>query len=572
MLPVTRLLSMGLPALVLALGIARAAEPDPSLRFAALQDVTPANVAQLRLVASVPTGSRGAHAAPPVIAGQTAFILTPFPHELLALDLASPDLPVAWRYRPAANAMAAGMGGGAHNGVVVEAGRVYLTTLDGHAIALDAGTGAVLWDAQVADLAMGEQLSAPPLLAAGRVMVGSGGDDFGARGWIAALSAETGAVLWKRFTTGPDEAVGIGPAFIGSGQDSNLGVTTWAPSAWQHGGGGVSGPLLWDAGAGLVFHGTGHPAPWNPDQRSGDNRWTSGLFARSAEDGSARWFLPVTPHDLYALGSTTANLLLDRDWQGHQRPLVVHPDANGHVYVVDRGSGALLSAEPFLPVNATAGLDPGAGLLRRNPAKAVRSGGTTTGICPAHPGAVGGEPAYSPQTGLLYIPARRLCMDMEARDTTFMAGTPFTGGSLRQVPAPGLSAGALVAWDLGAARVAWTLDEALPLEGGALATAGGLVFYGTQGGLLKAVDARSGAELWHFRLPSGIIGPPVGYRGADGKEHVAVLAGPGGVPGAAAGREIDMRDSTAAGGQAHALRTLPRPPDAGGLFYDFDLP
>ncbi|MFC7554842.1 c-type cytochrome [Pseudoroseomonas wenyumeiae] len=216
----------------------------------------------------------------------------------------------------------------------------------------------------------------------------------------------------------------------------------------------------------------------------------------------------------------------------------MHPDANGHVYVLDRLSGALLSAEAFLSVNATEGLDPAQGVLRRNPAKQVRSGGTTTGICPAHPGAVGGAAAYSPRTGLLYIPARRLCMDLEARDTTFIPGTPFTGANLRQMPAPGLYPGALVAWDLGAARVAWTKDEALPLEGGALATAGGLVFYGTAEGVLKALDAKTGAELWRFQAASGIIAPPVSYQGPDGRQFVAVLAETGGFHGAAAGRRL----------------------------------
>jgi PQQ-dependent dehydrogenase (methanol/ethanol family) len=549
---------------------ARAAEEAPP-GFSPLDQLTPANVAGLQVVASLPTGSRGAHGTAPVVAGDTAFVQTPFPHELLALDLRAPGLPVKWRYRPAADSMAAGQGSGSGNAPVVEGGRVFLTTFDGHAIALDAATGTVLWDISVAGPAQGETLAAPPLVAGGKVLLGNGGDDFGARGWIAALSAENGDLRWKRYSTGPDDAVGIGPGFASGGQGANLGVTTWPPSAWQHGGGAVSGPILWDAEAGLVFHGTGHPAPWNPDQRRGDNRWTSGLFARTLEDGAARWFLPVSPHDLYALGSTTPNLLLDRDWQGNPRRLLVHPDPNGHVYVLDRLNGALLSVEAFLPVNATEGLDPARGVLRRNPAKDVRSGGTTTGICPGHPGAVGGAASYSPHTGLLYIPARRLCMDLEARDTTFIPGTPFTGGNLRQMPAPGLYPGALVAWDLGAARVAWTHDESLPLEGGALATAGGLVFYGTLQGMLKALDASTGAELWHFQAASGIVAPPVSYRGPDGRQYVAVLAGAGGFPGAAAGREIDIKDETAAEGRARALRALPQPPDEGGMFYVFAL-
>ncbi|MFC7554841.1 PQQ-binding-like beta-propeller repeat protein [Pseudoroseomonas wenyumeiae] len=156
--------------------------PEAQPGFSTLDQLTPANVGGLQPVASLPTGSRGAHGTAPVIAGDTAFILTPFPHELLARDLRAPGLPVKWRYRPAADGMAAGQGGGARNAPVAEGGRVFFTTLDGHAIALDAATGVVLWDMRVADLAQGETLRAPPLVARGTVLLGNGGDDFGARG------------------------------------------------------------------------------------------------------------------------------------------------------------------------------------------------------------------------------------------------------------------------------------------------------------------------------------------------------------------------------------------------------
>lgn len=266
-------------ALVLAPAFAHGAEEMPG--FSPLEQLTPGNVAGLRVVASLPTGSRGAHGAAPVVAGDTIFIQTPFPHEVLALDLRAPDLPVKWRYRPAADSMAAGQGSGSRNAPVVEGGRVFLTTFDGHAIALDAATGAVVWDMRIADPAQGETLVAPPTVVDGRVLLGNGGDDFGARGWIAALSAENGDLRWKRYSTGPDDAVGIGPGFASEGQGANLGVATWPPSAWQHGGGGVSGPILWDAEAGLVFHGTGHPAP-------GPTPWRQPLDLRPLRPGAGR--------------------------------------------------------------------------------------------------------------------------------------------------------------------------------------------------------------------------------------------------------------------------------------------
>jgi PQQ-dependent dehydrogenase (methanol/ethanol family) len=562
-------------ALVLAFsfagGNARTAESpgwgEDQNRFSPLAEVNTANVASLRPVAVIPTGSSGSHIGPPAVAGGMLYVLTPFPHRLLAFDLKEPDLPLRWQYAPEPAGIAAGLGCCGRNGPAVANGRVYFTTLDGHAVALDAATGALLWNVQAADPTAGETLAGTPLPAGDRVILGNAGDDFGARGWVEARSAASGALLWKRYSTGPDEEVGIGAA-LRTGQANELGVASWPPAGWQHGGGSVSGPIAWDPQTGSIIHGTGHPAPWNPDQRPGENRWTSGLFARDPETGAARWFLSISPHDLHALGSTAASLLVERAWQGQPRSLLLHPDANGHVYVLERGTGGLLAAQPFVPLTATEGLDPATGLLRRNPAKAVRVGGTTRGICPASPGAVGGNAAYSDRTGLLYIPARRLCMDMEVRDTTFMPGTPFTGGSLRVAAAPGVSAGVLLGWDVSTGHATWSRPERLPLQGGVLATAGDLVFYGTAEGMFRAVDARSGAELWHFQAAAGIAGQPISYQGPDGRQYIAVLSSGSGL----AGGEIDMRDATAAGGQSQLLRDLPRPGERAGMLHVFGLP
>ena len=448
---------------------------------------------------------------------------------------------------------------------------MYLNTLDGRTLALDTGRGEVIWDVRTADPSRGETLASAPLAAGDRIVLGNAGDDFGARGWIAALDAATGRALWRRYSTGPDAEVGIGPGFKplhARDQDASRGTTSWPPSAWQRGGGGVSGSILWDAAADLLFHGTGHPAPWNPDQRPGENRWTSGLFARDAETGLARWFDPINPHDLYALGGNAPNLLVESEWRGARRRLLIHPDGNGYVYMLDSRTGEMLSAEPFVPVNATSGVDLPTGALIRNADKAVRRGMTTRDICPAHPGAVGGSSAFLPATGLLYIPSRRLCMDMEARNANHIRGTGFTGASFRIQPHGGEPRGMLVGWDLAAARPAWTVPERYPLGGGVLVTEGGLVFYGTLDGVLKALDARTGAELWRFQAAAGIVSRPITFRGPDGHQDIAVLAGLGNGPDA----EIDRRDATAAQGFANVLRGLPQPRDPAVTLYVFRLP
>lgn len=535
-------------------------------------ELTPASVGQLRLAFTFRTHHPGPATQSPLVDGSTLFLLTPFPHTLYALNLATPGATVRWRYTPEADGTARGRSccGEGQGGMSLEGGQLYVNTLDGRTLALDAASGAPTWEVRTADPSSGETLVSAPLTAGGRLLIGNAGDRFGVRGWIAALDGGTGRALWRWHSTGPDAEVGIvagfKPLYPGN-ERPDQGVASWPPSAWRQGGGGVSGEILWDAASGLIFHGTGHPAPLVPDQRPGDNRWTSGLFARELETGLARWFDPLNAHDLYGLGGTAPSLLLDRAWRGTPRQLLVHPDANGHVYVLDRGTGEILSAEPFVPVNATAGVDLATATLRRDEGKAVRRGRMTRDVCPAHPGAVTGASAYLPETGLLYIPSRRLCMDMEARNANYIRGTGFTGANLRLRPADERGRGALVGWDLDAGRPAWTVPERFPLSGGVLAT-GGLVIYGTRDGLLKALDARSGVLLWSFQTGSGILSRPVAFRGLDGHAHLVVLAGSGDGPEA----EIDRRDASAENGMGNLLRDLPRPSDPGATLYVFRLP
>ncbi|MBV8915797.1 MAG: PQQ-binding-like beta-propeller repeat protein [Acetobacteraceae bacterium] len=535
----------------------------PALALDEGPGLTPENVVRLTSVLTFPMEQSGGYGGAVQAAGGLVFVQTPFPHRIYALDPARPGNPVRWSVAPASDRMASGQDCcGTVAGPVLDGSRLYLNTFDGHTLALDASTGAVLWDVQTAQPSQGETLPGAPLVADGTVFVGSGGEDFGGRGWIEALEAGTGRSLWRKFNTGPDGEVGIGP-----GGEPDLGVASWPPEAWRQGGGGASG-LAFDAAFGALIHSTGHPAPWNPDQRDGENRWTSGLFARDAASGAVRWFLPVNPHDQYALGAGPSNLLVDLG----ARKLLVHPDGNGRVYVIDRSSGKLLSAAAFVPTNASTGVDLETGLLQRNDGKSVSVNSTTRDICPGWPGATGpGAAGFSAATRLLYIPANLLCMDMEGRNTSYVSGTPYMGANLRMKAQPGQSRGALIAWDIGANKAAWTVPEPFPVAGGVLVTAGGVVFYGTLDGWLKAVDARSGRSLWQARTASGIIGTPTAFHGADGRQYLAVLAGVGGV-GRVAWRGIDVRDATAAHGYANALRDLPQQTTPGGALHLFALP
>jgi glucose dehydrogenase len=250
----------------------------------------------------------------------------------------------------------------------------------------------------------------------------------------------------------------------------------------------------------------------------------------------------------------------------------VHVDGNGRVYVIERASGKLLSAEAFAPTNATKGVDLATGSLQRDDQKSVSPNSTTRDICPGWPGATGpGRAAYSPATKLLYIPADLLCMDMEPRNTTYMPGTPFMGANLRLKAQAGWSRGALIAWDLEAKKPAWAVAQTFPVVGGVLATAGGTVFYGTLDGWVKAVDAKSGRPLWQAQAASGIVGTPSMFQGADGRQYLAVLAGVGGV-GRVGWHGIDVRDATAARGGGNGLRDVPVQTVPGGALHVFALP
>lgn len=254
------------------------------------------------------------------------------------------------------------------------------------------------------------------------------------------------------------------------------------------------------------------------------------------------------------------------------RKVLLRPDRNGYVYVIDRITGQVLSAQPYGYVNSTAGVELSTGALRYDPEKATAVGKTVRDICPASPGLKDWQPsAYSPITGLLYIPHQNLCMDEESVSVNYIAGTPYVGMDVKMYPGPGGNRGELEAWNPVTGREVWADKEDLPVWSGTMVTAGNLAFYGTMDGWFKAVNARTGTLLWQFKTGSGIIGQPVTYRGPDGHQYVAILSGVGGWPGAILAAKIDPRDSSAALGFVNAMRDLPQKTTLGGMLYVFAL-
>jgi PQQ-dependent dehydrogenase (methanol/ethanol family) len=549
-----------------------------STRYSELDEIDTGNVARLTVAFTFSTGVNRGQESAPLVVGSTMYVLTPYPNILYALDLTRPGAPMKWRYEPKPEAAAQGVAccDVVNRGPTYADGKVFYTTLDGHVVAVDAATGGEVWKVKVGDINTGETLTMAPLVAKGKVFVGNSGGEYGVRGWIQALDAADGKQVWKAYNTGPDADVLIGSQFkpfYAMDQGKDLGVTTWPPDAWQQGGGNVWGWLSFDPDLNLLYHGTGNPGPWNAEMRPGDNKWTAGIFARDPDTGAARWFYQFSPHDLYDWDGINENILLDMPWQGQPRKVVVRPDRNGHIYVLDRVTGEVLSAEPFHHLTATAGVDLKTGRLNYVPEKAPQMNRVVRDICPTAPGAKDWNPStFSHQTGLLYIPHNNLCMDWQVESVNYIAGTPYVGAEVRMYPGPGGHRGVLTAWDVAKARKVWEIPENFPVWSGAMSTAGGLVFYGTMDGWFKAVDARAGKVLWQFKTDSGIIGQPTTYRGPDGHQYVAILAGVGGWAGAVVAGDLDVRDGTAAKGFVNAMRDLPDATTKGGTLYVFRLP
>jgi PQQ-dependent dehydrogenase (methanol/ethanol family) len=549
-----------------------------STRYSDLAEITADNVSNLTVQYTFSMGvSRGQEGAP-LVMNNTMYLVAPYPNELFALDLTQPGAPLKWIYKPQPLAAAQGVAccDVVNRGAFFYEGAIYYATLDGNAVAVDAQSGKEKWKVRLGDINKGETITMSPEVVKGKVLLGNSGGEYGVRGWLAALDAKTGAIAWKAFSTGPDSEVLIGPQFqpfYNSDKGADLGVRSWPPQMWKSGGGTVWGWISYDPQLNLIYYGTGNPGPWNSDQRPGDNKWTGGIFARDVDTGQARWFYQTVPHDLYDYDAINELVLLDLEWAGKQRKVLVRPERNGYMYVLDRATGEVLAADAYGTINSSLGVDLKTGALRYNPQKQPQLGKVVRDICPTAPGAKDWNPsAYSPRTGLLYVPHMNLCMDWQSAQTNYIAGTPFIGAEVKMYAGPGGNRGVFTAWDVKKRAKAWEQKEDLPLWSGALATAGDLVFYGTLDGWFKALDARTGALHWQFKTGSGIIGQPITYRGPDGHQYIAILSGVGGWAGAIVSGGLDSRDPTAAKGMVNATSDLPQKTTKGGMLYVFALP
>ncbi|HXM38273.1 MAG TPA: methanol/ethanol family PQQ-dependent dehydrogenase [Gemmatimonadales bacterium] len=558
-------------------------------RYSPLNQITTANVGTLKASWTMSTGVLRGHEGNALVVGNVMYIHSAFPNIVFALDLTKPGAPMLWKHVPdqPADAIPIACCDLVNRGLAYHpSGKLYIQLLAGELLALDAKTGKQLWRArhpdrsasgpEATDYKSGATMTNAPIVIKDIVIAGISGGEFGVRGRVSAFDANTGRHLWTMYSTGPDAEVGIegdaNPNYA-SHRGKDLGVSTWQGDEWKRGGGTTWGWYSYDPTLNLLFYSVGNPGTWNPDQRPGDNKWSMTIFARNPETGKVKWAYQMTPHDEWDYDGVNENILADLTVGGRAVKALVHFDRNGFGYTLDRTTGKVLVAQPFGPVNWASKIDLTTGLPVRNAEYGTTARKNTSGICPAAIGFKDQQPAaYSPQTGLFYVPANHICMDYEGVEVKYAAGQPYVGAIVRMYPGPGGNRGRFIAWDATTGTVKWEIKEQLAAYGGALATAGGVVFYGTMEGWLKAVDARTGRVLWQFKTPSGIIGNPMTYTGPDGKQYVAVLSGVGGWAGIGVAAGIGPEDPTAGLGALGAFGDAGNYSNQGGVLTVFALP
>ena len=549
-------------------------------RYSELDQITSRNVHDLRAVSTWSTGIPRGHEGQPLVVGDTLYVVTPFPNYLLAFDITKPGFELKWKYEPHPDPTAVGKAccDVVNRGASYADGKIVYATLDNHVVAVDAKSGNQLWQTKVGEVDQGETITMAPLIVKDKIIVGNSGGELGVRGWVKGLDLNTGKLLWTGYNTGPDsETLMDNPDFkpwFPKDQGKDLGVNSWPPDQWKLGGSTVWGWISYDPETNLIYYGTGNPGVWNPDLRPGDNKWSISIIARNPDNGQARWAYQIVPHDAWDYDEIMENVLVDMPWKGQERKLLIHPGRTGFVFVMDRVTGELLSAEKFHhPTNWASGYDLKTGQAQIHDDKRTHMGQTTYDICPSSTGAKEVFPsAVSPRTGMMYIPAHNFCMNYEGVEANYIAGTPYLGASVMMYPGPGKSRGQLIGWDLQQQKPAWEIKEKYPLQSGVLATAGDLVFYGTTDGWFKAADARTGDVLWKFKVGSGIVGNPMTFNDPQGRQYVAVYSGIGGWVGANAFEALSADDPTAALGTTGAAADLKKVTAAGSMLYVFALP
>jgi quinohemoprotein ethanol dehydrogenase len=512
-------------------------------RFSPLTQINTTDVARLGVAWEFRTFSTRALEASPIIANGVMYITAPW-SKVFALDAKTgkqiwsydPHVPGAWGRFACCDVP--------NRGVAIWEGAVFVGTLDGRLVKLDAATGRELWAVNTIDRNKAYTITGAPRIVKGLVVIGNGGAEYDVRGYLSAYDAATGALRWRFYTVPGDPGAPPENAAMAAALKTWPGPGTKV-AWWKMGGGG--GPwdsVAYDPDLDLLYVGTGNGDPWNRTMRSpegGDNLYLSSILALQPETGKLVWYYQTTPGDSWDFDATSHMILADLAIGGSVRKVLMQAPKNGFFYVLDRETGKLISAKPYAVETWAKGIDSKTGRPIENPAALY--GTKVAVVMPPETGGHNWQPmAFDPQTGLVYIPA----MDGTAifvpqnppqyRPRAWNTGNDFAAISAAVLAAiksgkpPPPSLGYIKAWDPVAQKEVWHAPIAGSWNGGLLATAGGLVFGGGADGIFAAYDAKTGAQLWKIDLTTGILAPPVSYA-IDGEQYIAVLAGWGGAGG-----------------------------------------
>lgn len=558
-------------------------------RYSELDQINSENAGQLSPAWTFSTGVLRGHEGGPLVMGDTMYLSTPFPNKVFAIDLESHA--IKWKYEPTQNPQVIPIMccDTVNRGLAYGDGKIFLQQADTTLVALDQKTGKVAWKSVNGDPTKGESATNAPIVIGDKVFTGISGGEFGVRGHLTAYNVSDGKMAWRAYSTGPDDSMLINPEKTINavtqkpvGKDTSL--KSWEGDQWKIGGGTTWGWMTYDPELDLLYYGTGNPGTWNPTQRPGDNKYSMTIFARDPDTGEAKWLYQMTPHDEWDYDGVNEKILVDQKIDGKDRKLVVHFDRNGFAYTQDRTNGELLVAEKYDPsVNWATKIDMKTG--RPQMVSKYSTEGkvdqNVTDICPAALGSKDQQPAsFSPKTGLFYVPTNHVCMDYEPSKVDYTAGQPYVGATLSMYPGPdeitnpvkkfeGKRMGTFIAYDATTGEIKWSIPERFSVWSGALATAGDVVFYGTLEGYLKAVDSKTGKELYSFKTPSGIIGNVNTWK-YNGKQYVGVLSGIGGWAGI--GMAAGLTDPNAGLGAVGGYKDLKNYTQLGGVLTVFTLP
>lgn len=475
-------------------------------RYSGLTQITPQNVGQLRAAWVFHSNNAGTLEATPVVRDGILYITAS--NDAYALNAV--DGQILWHYsRPVSEGLIDDAAGHISRGVGLFGNRLYMETDNAHLLCLDTRSGHLIWDVAYATWNKNYGATSAPLVIHGKVLVGTSGGDDGVRGFIAAYSAISGKLVWRRWTIpGPEE----------------FGSSSWPGNSYLHGGGTAWMPGTYDPELNTLYWGTGNAAPdYDGDVRPGDDLYTASLLALNPDTGKLKWYFQFTPHDVYDYDGVETPVLVDRTYQGKPRKLLIEANRNGFLYILDRVTGKFLSATRFAErLNWAKGIDANGRPIFTD-VKPTASGTLT---CPGEAGATNWySPSYSEATGLFYFLALDECTVNYKKPQTFEVGKEYYATGARHAP-NSKGKKTLLAFDPSTKQFAWKYPQYGNGRswGGTMSTATGLVFFADDSGSFEAVDARTGKPLWHFRTGQTLHASPMSYS-IGGKQYVAIASG-----------------------------------------------